>query len=155
MSVVVPVSAVTGVAPSVVCGVLLGDRPTTAAWLGIALSAPALWSRSSTSRSSRPEPPADCGRVAGGRRPGPAVRCGACSCHLCAEGLLVGAGAALGHMLYLLAVQRQLPTVAVVLAMVYPALPVILGPAPLHERLSRQQILGALGDPSAQPQVAE
>lgn len=42
MSVVVPVSAVTGVGLSVVCGVLLGDRPTAVARLGIALTAPAL-----------------------------------------------------------------------------------------------------------------
>ena len=44
MSVVVPVSAVTGVALSVLCGVcLLGDRPTPLAWLGIVLTVPALW----------------------------------------------------------------------------------------------------------------
>ncbi|CAM5262437.1 hypothetical protein SGLAM104S_08076 [Streptomyces glaucescens] len=44
MSVVIPVSAVTGVALSVVCGVLfLGDRPTSLAWLGICVTAPALW----------------------------------------------------------------------------------------------------------------
>ncbi|MEV6837475.1 DMT family transporter [Streptomyces sp. NPDC051133] len=44
MSVVVPVSAVTGVALSVVCGVLfLGDRPTLLAWFGICVTVPALW----------------------------------------------------------------------------------------------------------------
>ncbi|MET9090110.1 EamA family transporter [Streptomyces sp. NPDC004237] len=44
MSVVVPVSAVTGVALSVLCGVFfLGDRPTPAAWLGICVTVPALW----------------------------------------------------------------------------------------------------------------
>ncbi|MEU9187245.1 EamA family transporter [Streptomyces sp. NPDC048484] len=44
MSVVVPVSAVTGVALSVLCGVLfLGDRPTLLAWLGICVTVPALW----------------------------------------------------------------------------------------------------------------
>src|SRR3954471_21288092 len=44
MSVVVPVSAVTGVALSVLCGVLaLGDRPGPLAWTGIAVTAPALW----------------------------------------------------------------------------------------------------------------
>ncbi|MEW2156515.1 EamA family transporter [Streptomyces sp. NPDC007189] len=44
MSVVVPVSAVTGVALSVVCGVLfLGDRPSPLAWLGICVTVPALW----------------------------------------------------------------------------------------------------------------
>ncbi|MDX3644665.1 DMT family transporter, partial [Streptomyces sp. MB09-02B] len=44
MTVVVPVSALTGVALSVLCGVvLLGDRPGGAAWLGICVTVPALW----------------------------------------------------------------------------------------------------------------
>ncbi|MGK5534137.1 EamA family transporter [Streptomyces sp. URMC 129] len=44
MSVVVPVSAVTGVALSVLCGVcFLGDRPPPTAWTGIGLTLPALW----------------------------------------------------------------------------------------------------------------
>jgi drug/metabolite transporter (DMT)-like permease len=44
MSVVIPVSAVTGVALSVLCGVgFLGDRPTPLAWLGIGVTVPALW----------------------------------------------------------------------------------------------------------------
>ncbi|WP_406456663.1 DMT family transporter [Streptomyces sp. NBC_01622] len=44
MSVVVPVSAVTGVALSVMCGVFfLGDQPTPSSWLGICLTVPALW----------------------------------------------------------------------------------------------------------------
>jgi uncharacterized membrane protein len=44
MSIVVPVSAVTGVALSVLCGVcFLGDRPTLLAWLGICVTMPALW----------------------------------------------------------------------------------------------------------------
>ncbi|SFN30203.1 Uncharacterized membrane protein [Streptomyces sp. cf124] len=44
MTVVVPVSALTGVALSVLCGVLLlGDRPAGATWLGICLTVPALW----------------------------------------------------------------------------------------------------------------
>ncbi|MGW2516975.1 EamA family transporter [Streptomyces sp. NPDC001617] len=44
MSVVVPVSAVTGVALSVLCGVLaLGDRPDTWAWVGSGVTVPALW----------------------------------------------------------------------------------------------------------------
>ena len=59
--------------------------------------------------------------------------------------MLVGAGAALGLILYLLAAQRQLPAVAVVLASLYPALPVILGLALLHERLSRKQVVGLAG----------
>ncbi|MFH8293169.1 EamA family transporter [Streptomyces sp. NPDC018059] len=44
MSVVIPVSAVTGVALSVLCGVLfLGDRPAPLSWLGIGVTVPALW----------------------------------------------------------------------------------------------------------------
>jgi drug/metabolite transporter (DMT)-like permease len=44
MSVVVPVSAVNGLALPVLAGVvLLGDRPSAPAWLGVALAAPALW----------------------------------------------------------------------------------------------------------------
>jgi drug/metabolite transporter (DMT)-like permease len=35
--------------------------------------------------------------------------------------------------------------VAVVLASLYPALPVILGLALLHERLSRKQVVGLVG----------
>ncbi|MFF4208579.1 EamA family transporter [Streptomyces sp. NPDC001796] len=56
MSVVVPVSAVTGVALSVLSGVfLLGDQPTGAAWLGICLTLPALWLVSGGSRPGRGE----------------------------------------------------------------------------------------------------
>jgi drug/metabolite transporter (DMT)-like permease len=44
MSVVVPVSAVSGVALPVLVGVaLLGDHPPAPSWLGIALAVPALW----------------------------------------------------------------------------------------------------------------
>ena len=54
MSIVVPVSAVTGVALSVLSGVfLLGDQPTGAAWLGICLTLPALWLVSGGSLSPR------------------------------------------------------------------------------------------------------
>jgi drug/metabolite transporter (DMT)-like permease len=44
MSVVVPVSAVGGVALPVLAGVVVfGARPSTLAWLGIAVAVPALW----------------------------------------------------------------------------------------------------------------
>lgn len=44
MSVVVPISAVAGVALSVLVGVLvLGDRPSPLSWAGIAVAVPALW----------------------------------------------------------------------------------------------------------------
>ncbi|MEU0409558.1 DMT family transporter [Streptomyces griseorubiginosus] len=181
MSVVVPVSAVTGVALSVVCGVLLGDRPTAVAWLGITLFGPALWmvcrggpeGGSPDDGGGVPDGllasagvalqyialaqagassglwPVAAGRAAAvlvllptaARHPRrlllPAVRT--------VQALLVGAGAALGLILYLLAVQRQLLAVAVVLASLYPALPVILGLALLDERLSRRQLLGLMG----------
>ncbi|GAA2253995.1 DMT family transporter [Actinomadura luteofluorescens] len=56
LSIVVPVSAVGGVALPVVVGVaFLGDRPTAAAWLGIAIVVPALWlvSRSRSEEGGR------------------------------------------------------------------------------------------------------
>ncbi|MCT2590074.1 DMT family transporter [Streptomyces sp. N2-109] len=44
MSVVVPLSAITGVALPVLAGVaLLGDRPTVFSWIGIVVTLPALW----------------------------------------------------------------------------------------------------------------
>jgi uncharacterized membrane protein len=55
MSVVVPISAVGGVALPVLIGVaLLGDRPSTPSWLGIAVAVPALWLVSRTRRRSGP-----------------------------------------------------------------------------------------------------
>ncbi|MFE2210663.1 EamA family transporter [Streptomyces canus] len=61
------------------------------------------------------------------------------------QAVLVGAGAALGLLLHLLAAQRQLPAVAVVLASLCPTLPVILGLTLLHERLNRKQVVGLAG----------
>lgn len=63
----------------------------------------------------------------------------------CVRAVLIGAGAALGHVLYLLADQGQLPAVSVVLASLYPALPVVPGLALPHERISRRQAVGLLG----------
>ncbi|WP_405608561.1 EamA family transporter [Streptomyces sp. NBC_00076] len=65
------------------------------------------------------------------------------------QALLVGAGAALGLVLYLLAAQRQLLAVAVVLASLYPALPVVLGLALLHEKVTLRQTTGLLGAAAA------
>lgn len=51
MSVVVPVSAVTGVGlPVLVAVVVLGDRPSALSWLGIVLAVPALWLVSARTR---------------------------------------------------------------------------------------------------------
>lgn len=63
----------------------------------------------------------------------------------CVRAVLIGAGAALGLVLYLLAAQRQLLAVAVVLASLCAALPVVLGLVPLHERITRRQVVGLLG----------
>ncbi|WP_217237899.1 EamA family transporter [Streptomyces sp. AC555_RSS877] len=180
MSVVVPVSAVTGVALSVLCGVLLGDRPTPLAWVGIAVTVPALWLVSAGDRAARGGVPdgllASAGvavqyialaqasassglwPVAAGRiaavlvlLPGAVRHAGRLRIPpaLCAQSLLVGAGAALGLILYLLAAQRQLLAVAVVLASLYPALPVVLGLALLHEKVTRRQTAGLLGAAAA------
>nr|WP_271209452.1 hypothetical protein [Rhodococcus wratislaviensis] len=44
MSVVVPISAVCGIAVPVLMGVAaLGERPSTLSWLGIVIAVPALW----------------------------------------------------------------------------------------------------------------
>ncbi|WP_207936489.1 EamA family transporter [Actinomadura sp. KC216] len=68
MSVVVPVSAVGGVALPVVAGVaLLGDRPPVPAWAGIAVVLPALWlvSRSDSGEHGRVRAAIGNGLVAG------------------------------------------------------------------------------------------
>jgi drug/metabolite transporter (DMT)-like permease len=191
MSTVVPVSAVTSVALSVLCGVLLlGDRPGFLAWTGFAVTVPALWlvadDRSGTSppghrkrlpRTGRADGigdgllasagvavqylalaqaapsrgvwPVAAGRVAAvlvllpvAARHGRRLRLPA---RRCVQALLIGAGAALGLILYLLAAQRQLLAVAVVLASLYPALPVVLGFALLHEPLTGRRALGLTG----------
>ncbi|MET7478023.1 DMT family transporter [Streptomyces sp. NPDC005648] len=176
MSVVVPVSAVTGVALSVLCGVLaLGDRPDIWAWVGIVVTVPALWLVSAGSADGTrgagdgltasagvavqyvalglAHPAAGLWPVAAGRVAAvllllPAVlryRPPRPPWRLTAQALLVGAGAALALILYLLAAQRQLLAVAVVLASLYPALPVVLGLALLHERITARQTAGLLG----------
>ncbi|KDN75716.1 EamA family transporter [Streptomyces olindensis] len=190
MSVVVPVSAVTGVALSVLCGVLLlGDRPGAVAWLGIAVTVPSLWFvaggrggvRGSEAAGSpdagtgkgtadgllasagvavqylalgQADPGSGLWPVAAGRVAAVLVLLPDAARHArrlklppvrCLQAVLIGAGAALGLVLYLLAAQRQLLAVAVVLASLYPALPVVLGLALLRERISRRQVRGLLG----------
>jgi drug/metabolite transporter (DMT)-like permease len=177
MSVVVPVSAVTGVALSVLCGVLvLGDRPGAVAWLGIAVTVPALWFVAGGGTGAgkgaadglvaslgvavqylalgQAGPASGLWPVAAGRVAAVLVLLPDAARHARrlklppvrrAQAVLIGAGAALGLVLYLLAVQRQLLAVAVVLASLYPALPVVLGLVLLHERISRRQAVGLLG----------
>ncbi|TQJ91978.1 EamA family transporter [Streptomyces sp. SLBN-31] len=180
MSVVVPVSAVTGVALSVLCGVLvLGDRPDAVAWIGIVVTVPALWLVSGGAAGATrgagdgllasagvavqyvalglAHPGAGLWPVAAGRVAAvllltpTAVRHGPprLPARATAQGLLVGAGAALGLTLYLLAAQRQLLAVAVVLASLYPALPVVLGLTFLHEKVTGRQTTGLLGAATA------
>ncbi|MDK1346709.1 EamA family transporter [Streptomyces sp. 378] len=177
MSVVVPVSAVTGVALSVLCGVLvLGDRPGAVAWLGIAVTVPALWfvagGRTGAGKGTadglvaslgvavqylalgQAGPASGLWPVAAGRVAAVLVLLPDVARHArrlklppvrCVQSVLIGAGAALGLVLYLLAAQRQLLAVAVVLASLYPALPVVLGLVLLHERIGRRQAAGLLG----------
>ncbi|MBO1330496.1 EamA family transporter [Streptomyces sp. VRA16 Mangrove soil] len=66
-----------------------------------------------------------------------------------AQALLIGAGAALGLSLYLLATRQQMLAIAVVLASLYPALPVVLGLIRLHERVDRRQMVGLVGTAAA------
>lgn len=193
MTVVVPVSALTGVALSVLCGVvLLGDRPGGAAWLGICLTVPALWLVSYGGGPESRAEPAGSGTGVPGLRAGaaldgllagvgvavqylglaqagagsgvwPVVAGRAAAVVLLAPGLrrwagrfrqpaavwgsaaAIGAGAALALILYLWAAQRQLVSVVVVLASLYPAVPTVLGLALLHERVNFRQTAGLGG----------
>ena len=59
MSVVVPISAVCGIALPVLIGVAaLGERPSTLSWLGIVISVPALWLVADTGTRAGPALPA-------------------------------------------------------------------------------------------------
>lgn len=65
------------------------------------------------------------------------------------QAILTGAGAAPALVLYLLATQRQMLAVAVVLPSLYRALPVVLGLTVLHEQVDRRQVAGLLGAAAA------
>ncbi|MFF9456880.1 EamA family transporter [Streptomyces flaveolus] len=189
MSVVVPVSAVTGVALSVVCGVFfLGDRPTPLAWLGICLTVPALWlvSAGGTGRGggggtrsgaaltdglvaslgvavqyiglAQADPASGLWPVAAGRVAAVLLLLPATWRHTSefrrsagswGRAVLIGAGAALGLILYLWATRLQILAVAVVLASLYPAVPTVLGLAVLRERVTRAQATGLVGSAAA------
>ncbi|MGW0532411.1 EamA family transporter [Streptomyces sp. NPDC003032] len=187
MSVVVPVSAVTGVALSVLCGVMfLGDRPTALSWLGICVTVPALWLVSAGGAGSaggkaserlpvdgliasvgvavqyiglaQADPAGGVWPVAAGRLAAVALLLPG-ACRITAEfhqplklsglALLIGAGAALGLILYFWATQQQMLAVAVVLASLYPAVPTALGLAVLGERVTRAQVTGLVGAAAA------
>ncbi|GAB1509327.1 EamA family transporter [Actinophytocola sp. KF-1] len=169
MSVVVPVSAVGGVALPVLVGVaLLGDRPSALAWAGIVAAVPALWLVARTPGPAKPAGLTDAllasvgiavqylalaqadaglwavvaGRVAAALVVLPAVRRPVTAV---APAAACGAMAALALTCYLLATWHQLVTVAVVLSSLYPAIPVLLGVTLLRERLSGWQVAGLAG----------
>lgn len=60
-----------------------------------------------------------------------------------------GITAALALIFYLLATRQQILAVAVVLSSLYPAVPVLLGIAALHERLTRTQVAGLIAAAAA------
>ncbi|MCC9711021.1 EamA family transporter [Streptomyces sp. MNU76] len=62
-----------------------------------------------------------------------------------ASAVAIGAGAALALLLYLWAAQRQMVSVVVVLASLYPAVPTVLGLTLLHERVNFRQTAGLVG----------
>lgn len=176
MSVVLPISAVTGVALSVLCGVwFLAEQPTTAAWLGIAVMLPALWLVSGGGTGPRGSSAIRDGLVASA---GVAVQyiglglatdgsglwalvAGRAAAVLVlapvfataridwpvrlrdtTKALIIGAGAAAGLALYLLATRQQLLAVAVALASLYPVIPVLLGIFVLRERVTPRRAVG-------------
>ncbi|XKH55068.1 GRP family sugar transporter [Citricoccus nitrophenolicus] len=176
MSVVLPISAVTGVALSVLCGVwFLAEQPTPAAWVGIAVMLPALWLVSSGRRGLHGSSAIRDGLIAsvgvavqyiglGLATDGSglwAVVAGRAAAVLVlapvfatarnawpvsrtdiAKALAIGAGAALGLALYLLATRQQLLAIAVTLASLYPVIPVLLGVFVLHEHVTHRRVIG-------------
>lgn len=176
MSVVVPVSAVGGVALPVLVGVaLLGDRPTSLAWTGIAVALPALW-LVSRKRGTGTDPAAVpdallasagialqylalaqaapssgiwaivAGRLAASLTILPMVRSTERpSPRIGAAAALNGGIAALALVCYLLSARYQIVSIAVVLSSLYPAIPVLLGVTALRERLTWPQAAGLLG----------
>lgn len=171
MSVVVPVSAVGGVAlPVVVSVALLGERPSVLAWVGVVVALPALWLVSRTDGLGKPGGLGDAfvasagfavqylalAQAGGGLW---AVVAGRVAASLVVlpmarrriplrTGLgaaACGATATAALVCYLLATRQALDVVAVVLSSLYPAIPVLLGITVLRERLSTWQIAGLTG----------
>ncbi|GAB2969717.1 DMT family transporter [Streptomyces pseudoechinosporeus] len=185
MSIVVPVSAVTGVALSVLCGVcFLGDRPTLLAWLGICVTVPALWLVSGgevrrgagTAQASADGLLASLGvavqyiglaQAGAGSGVWPVVAGRVAAVVVVLPGVwrhvpkfrqspkplvqaaVIGAGAALGLILYLWATRQQMLALAVVLASLYPAIPTVLGLVMLNERVSPRQVVGLVSASAA------
>lgn len=171
MSVVVPVSAVVGVAlPVIASVVLLGERPTLLAWAGVVVALPALWLVSRTDGGGKPGGLGDAliasagfavqyfalaqsanglwavvaGRVAATLVVLPMAR-RRVPLRVGLGAAACGATAALALACYLLATRQALDVIAVVLSSLYPAIPVLLGITVLRERLSVWQTAGLVG----------
>jgi drug/metabolite transporter (DMT)-like permease len=168
MSVVVPVSAVGGVAlPVLVSVAVLGERPTLLAWAGVAVAVPALWLVGRTNGTGKPGGLGDAliasvgfavqylalAQAGGGLWPIVVGRVAAALAVLplvreripMKTGLgaaTCGGLAAAALICYLLATRQALDVIAVVLSSLYPAIPVLLGITLLRERLSRWQAAG-------------
>lgn len=168
MSVVVPVSAVVGVAlPVVVSVIVLGERPTLVAWAGIVVALPALWLVARTEGAARPAALGDAlvasvgfavqylalAQAGGGLWPIVAGRVTAALVVLpmarrriplrAGFGAVACGGLAASALIcYLLATRQALDVIAVVLSSLYPAIPVLLGITVLRERLSAWQSVG-------------
>ncbi len=184
MSTVLPISAVAGVALSVLAGVaFLGEQPTVLAWVGFVVVLPALWlvSRGRNTDGAQPAamrdgfiasagvavqyvglgmagPESGLWAVLAGRVVAvvvltptilPVRRVRPFTWRDTGIALTIGAGAAIGLTLYLLATREQLLSIAVTLASLYPAIPVLLGVFVLHERCTRGQIVGLVGATAA------
>lgn len=159
MSVVVPVSAVGGIALPVLAGViLLGDRPTLLASLGVAAAVPALWLVSRTDRrpgNAAGGPSGAAGGPSGNGAGGPSGSgagglsgngAGGPSGNAAGDGLVAGAGIALQY----LALAQAGPesgvwaVVAGRAAALVTVAPMALS-APERLRLAPRPLLGALG----------
>lgn len=129
MSVVVPISAVGGVALSVIVGVaFLGESPSALSSVGIALSVPALWLVSQTRRRGEPAATAAATRAA-------------------LDGLIAGTGIALQYLALAQAEPRAglWPVVAGRVAATLCLLPLVLTAARATEGPDRRGLLLAAG----------
>lgn len=175
MSVVVPVSAVGGVALPVLLSVtMLGERPTALAWSGIAVALPALWFVGRTDGGGKPVALGDAliasvgfavqyfalAQADGGLWPVVAGRVAAAlvvlptarqriPARIGIGAAACGATAAGALVCYLLATRQALDVIAVVLSSLYPAIPVLLGITVLRERLSSWQKVGLVAAAAA------
>jgi drug/metabolite transporter (DMT)-like permease len=175
MSVVVPVSAVGGVAlPVIVSVALLGERPTVLAWAGIVAALPALWLVGRADGGGKPASVGDAliasvgfaaqylalAQASGGLWPVVAGRVAAAlvvlpmarrriPLRVAAGAAGCGAIAATALVCYLLATRQALDVIAVVLSSLYPAIPVVLGITVLRERLGRWQTVGLIAAAAA------